>query len=897
MGRGSLKASKKGIEAAKKALLRNGLTQKALGETLEISRSTISKFFNGKTVERYVFEEICKRLNLNREETFEPPSEEEQNNCSRIDSLAKDIFQKIDPYIQGSQNPESNMILQIDLSSIYIQIKTLKHNIRELVQGIRQQVQGDIEESCGTMRVLDMTQPIKLGSIYTQLNILEKITGRRRIDFTKLAGDDSETFDRFGLSRVEEKGLEGLEVVRKYNKLMVLGKPGAGKTTFLKYLAIECSKGEFIKNCVPVFIPLKQFAETKDKPSLLDYISQWLDKCGLTEAQAQLEQLLKAGRLLILLDGLDEVREEDSERTIKEIRNFSQEFSQPQYIKKIQKFSQKYNQSFSQKYNQSFSQKYNQSWYIKKSQYIKEIQDFYQEFSPHQFVITCRIASREYTFEQFTEVEVADFKDEQINNFAKSWFQIKKLDQYADDFIQQLKDNPQIRELATNPLLLTLLCLEFEDARSFPADRAELYKRATQTLLRKWDDKRGIKRQQVYKQLSVKRKEDLLSQVAFSTFREKHYFFKREIVENHIANYISNLPDTPADTEKLHLDSEAVLKSIEAHHGLLVERAKSIYSFSHLTFQEYFTAEKIVSEQKLADLVKHITETRWREVFLLTAGMLSNVDELLTLMKQQVDRLLAKDKKLQKFLTWANSKANSLETSYKKATIPIFFYIILNRYLSADLSLESNRDLIQNLSRYFSRDLKLNFILDLSLDLNQDLSRDLKFNFSQYLSLNLSLEIILDLFLNLIINLSEYFNLTLDLDCDIILDLSLYLSLDLNLYIAPEMKQELQNLKMQLPKEDSEPEMIKQWWLENGESWSNHLRNVMIKYRDIGHDWEFTQEQEKSLEQYLDANKLLLDCLENGYVTRDVREEIESTLFLPFEQVKNQFDKNFELEL
>ena len=57
------------------------------------------------------------------------------------------------------------------------------------------------------------------------------------------------------------------------------------------------------------------------------------------------------------------------------------------------------------------------------------------------------------------------------------------------------------------------------------------------------------------------------------------------------------------------------MKSIEAQHGLLVERAKGIYSFSHLTFQEYFTAQKIVNDQRLPDLVEHITEKRWREVF------------------------------------------------------------------------------------------------------------------------------------------------------------------------------------------------------------------------------------------------------------------------------------------
>ena len=54
----------------------------------------------------------------------------------------------------------------------------------------------------------------------------------------------------------------------------------------------------------------------------------------------------------------------------------------------------------------------------------------------------------------------------------------------------------------------------------------------------------------------------------------------------------------------------------------------------------------------------------------------------------------------------------------------------------------------------------------------------------------------------------------------------------------------------------------------------------MIEHRHIGHNWQFTEGQKENLKQYLDANKLLLDCLDNGYITRVVREEIESTLYL-----------------
>ena len=280
MCRGSLKASPTGIEIAHQALLRNGLTKTALGEDLNISRSTISKFFNGRNVDRYVFDAICQRLNLNWEEIFEPPPEAQQSNNSH-------------------NSPE----------------------IDALVEDIRQKVREDIQKSCGTMRVLDMTQPIDLGSIYTQVNILEKITGRTRVDLTQRLESfslDTENFYWLGLSGIEEKRVEGSQAVENNDKLMLLGKPGAGKTTFLKYLAIQCNKGDFLKNRVPVFIPLKQFAETEldnqTNPGLFDYISQWLGDCGVIENQSKAEQLLKAGRAFLLLDGLDEVREEDSDR-------------------------------------------------------------------------------------------------------------------------------------------------------------------------------------------------------------------------------------------------------------------------------------------------------------------------------------------------------------------------------------------------------------------------------------------------------------------------------------------------------------------------------------------------------------------------------------------------------
>jgi hypothetical protein len=92
--------------------------------------------------------------------------------------------------------------------------------------------------------------------------------------------------------------------------------------------------------------------------------------------------------------------------------------------------------------------------------------------------------------------------------------------------------------------------------------------------------------------------------------------------------------------DTLSLDSEAVLKAIEAQHGIFVERAKHIYSFSHLTFQEYLTARYFVDNagnSGLAKLVRqHITNGTWREVFLLITSMLDQADDFLLAMTQQV---------------------------------------------------------------------------------------------------------------------------------------------------------------------------------------------------------------------------------------------------------------------
>ena len=527
-------------------------------------------------------------------------------------------------------------------------------DIDALVAEVRKKVSFDTKQRCGTMQVLDMTQPVGLGDVYTDVNILEKITARSRkgiAELNEIVTWDVEECHRFGLGR-QEKRISGLEAVAKYPKLMVWGKPGAGKTTFLKYLAMQCIEGKFQENLVPIFITLKDFTENLEKINLFDYIEKLFKERRIE--QQKTKQLLEKGKFLILLDGLDEVN--------------------AQYSRQV----------------------------------IQGIQSFADKYPLNHFAITCRIAAKEYTFQGFTEVEVADFDDQQIKSFAKRWF--RKNSVKAEKFITKLKDSEPIQELAINPLLLTLLCLVFGEEENFPPNRGELYEEGIDVLLKKWDAKRNIERDQVYKKLSLKRKKNLLINIAFTTFNNQDYFFKQRTVEKCIADYISKLPDAKTDPEALLVDSNAVLKSIEAQHGLLVERAKGIYSFSHLTFQEYFTARKIAESpgiRSLQNLAKHITENRWREVFLLATLIMEDASILLALMKQEIDNIVANNYKIQDFLGWVVKMSNSFEMKYKVEKT----YKLAIR--ASVIALSPSLDLSYSISFSISKSIALNYFFKL----------------------------------------------------------------------------------------------------------------------------------------------------------------------------------------
>ena len=253
---------------------------------------------------------------------------------------------------------------------------------------------------------------------------------------------------------------------------------------------------------------------------------------------------------------------------------------------------------------------------------------------PHDwFVVTCRFAG--YFRDgvplgaKFAEFHVRPLDDGQIATFIQDWFRAayRKLYQpqsQADETSKKLLDIlelPQfqaghIRELATNPLLLTILCIVFHEERQLPTGRAELYSHCIRVLLQRW-------RREVYElageQLGydADAAEAVLARVAWWMHQEQD-------------RTTAPLAELAAEAEKglavvsassnLQGDGHAFLSRMRDEAGILAMSGDGDGScgFLHLSFQEYLAAQFAASEGRAKELALHAPESWWREVALLS---------------------------------------------------------------------------------------------------------------------------------------------------------------------------------------------------------------------------------------------------------------------------------------
>lgn len=706
-----------------------------------------------------------------------------------------------------------------------------------------------------------------MGDLFVDVNILEQVSSSRRSelddlwqDFTK-GNSNYHSLDRIGLGK-ERQRVYGLDVLERNTNLMVVGKPGSGKTTDLQRIVTECNDGKLQAQRIPMLIKLRNFVDDGRKYAY--NLEQFLGQLWRL-SNADIELVLSQGRALVLLDGLDEVTGEAGKEITKEIKRFARAYPQV------------------------------------------------------QVVVTCRTQSQESRFERFDYVEVADFNEQQVRAFAEHWFGTVCGDtgeNKARDFLEQLfrEENKPIRELAITPILLSLTCLVFRGKGQFYSKRSKLYEEGLELLLVQWDKSREVERDEVYRDLSVERKLELLSYVAVKKFEQEQYvLFEQEELEGYIGEFLG--------IERR--ESQGVMRAIAYQHGLLIERSRKVWSFSHLTFQEYLVAKYIiVNNACLAAsqyLVARVHNIHWQEIFLIAIEMINDIDDLIKYLKQKIDNLLATYEKLQIYLKWLVIKSQEVKVSYNLVAIRYFYFILSmniaplgkNEFLllnaatifSLHYNLGIEQEMIRSLASHLDPDVALDqglpSCLDPTIELNLDRSlmrllhrlleaqEELTKNSSREHDAPISRNQEVP---NQWLDFSNIFENSIETEYENIGEINFFsiaqkeleLALerakiaDENLYTAI-----IKNKERLFPKFDDFKSM-KQWWLENGNQCIEDFKNILIKYRKIGYNWEFNNIEIDALRQYCDLSKFLIVCLQSsGQVSKSVREEIVNTLWLP----------------
>ncbi|GEM_PF-4007007 len=644
----------------------------------------------------------------------------------------------------------------------------------------------------------------------------------------------------------EVKLIKWQEIVLQESKLLIRGEPGSGKSTLLKFIVTHINQLDPNQSPIPILIELKEFYNLKkklknqDQSFTLEYFISY--EFFNRNEDNSVVQTIKQGKALILFDQLDELNRQ-------ELYHF-----------------------------------------------FNVVLDL--DIFRNRVILSCRsgygLPSKKLYDKGFKIVHLSPFNNAykqgfQIQNYAYNW--LTKVDNrpeevardYIEDLLRYIEDteNKHIQEIVGIPLLLNLILIIFVEKGELPSKKSDLYRKAIDCLVGSDKDSWNYlsDRDNLEGDINF---EILLREIAATAFKQRNSSFSVE--DRNIHQLIKRCVPSFSkirDLDQRRVKLKELLNYIEVYSGLLIGQGEK-YTFYHSIFQEYFTARHFLNEIDESDysnitfenLTQDISDSRWREVFLLLSEMLQPVDGLIIAMKKRIDEMpeISEDSYIQFFLCQLNEKSKIASTPFACARYRAFY---LASFLDLDLSRDDAKWYIHQLDIGYEIDPHngtLRYINDLYSLGSLWFQSEYGFNGSIFEVFNY----IQSSFRN-----PQW---------------TLRVSQKMNFDIFKELQESLKLLKQKI--KPTENESLKEWWQREGGQLHKQLKEILNRYRVMCQDhignYNFSSQQREALKLYYDANQLLLDCLLRGSQNiysnteesdidhwKQLKNRIESTLLLP----------------
>jgi hypothetical protein len=241
----------------------------------------------------------------------------------------------------------------------------------------------------------------------------------------------------------------------------------------------------------------------------------------------------------------------------------------------------------------------------------------------NDYVITSRPHGYEsYPLRNADVLQARRFTAKQITEFIHSWYLAieqrstgaerakvaSRATEAANDLLGRLRRQGTLYDLATNPLLLTMMANVHKYRGALPGSRAELYGEMCQVLLYRRREAKGVT---ALTELKGAQRERVLRELGLQMMRRKVRTLPADDLTRIIAPAVARV--------SRDLQTEDFITEV-LHSGLLVERERGEYEFAHLSLQEYLAAAEI-RENNLTELLSEkVEDPWWRETTLLWAA-------------------------------------------------------------------------------------------------------------------------------------------------------------------------------------------------------------------------------------------------------------------------------------